>query len=287
MKQDKINKTVKSRIEGKIVNRSIAFEEFQAIAKDILKTLTDYLDVHDIRYYLSYGTLLGAARHHDIIPWDYDIDIQLPRPDFNRFLELIKQEPVAPHLKVFSWENCKNYYQPFLKICDVRTRLVITKTKHTRIPLGVWVDIFALDGASTKEEDNLAVQTEALTWIHRAQAPFMVTENRKEKLWQKLLLCRNQFHPASLYIQKANEIVQTYPFETSENVGQIVSAGSSVKKNVFPKAWLHPAKLPFGKYEFTVPAEYDKILRRQYGDYLQLPPEADRQIPTIGAYWIE
>ena len=119
------------------MRKKIEFQEFQQIAKDILKTLTDYLDAHDLRYFLAYGTLLGAVRHHDIIPWDYDIDIQMPRTDFDRFLELSAKEPVAPHLKVFSWNNCKNYYQPFLKICDTRTRLVITKTKHMHLPLGV------------------------------------------------------------------------------------------------------------------------------------------------------
>lgn len=268
------------------MKKSIDFCEFQAIAKSILKTLTDYLDQHELRYNLAYGTLLGAARHHDIIPWDYDIDIQMPRPDFDRFLAMTVKEPVAPHLKVFSWEICRNYYQPFLKICDTRTRLVITKTKHTHIPLGVWVDIFAIDGASNNEQENLAVQRNAQSIIHRAQAPFMVTNSKKEQIWQLGLLCRNIWHPAADYIRKANEIVQTYPFDTSENVGQIVSAGSSVIKNVFPKAWLKPAKLPFGEYEYTVPAEYDKILRKQYGDYMQFPPEAERQIPSIGAYWL-
>lgn len=268
------------------MRQTIEFHEFQQIAKDILKALTDYLDAHGLRYYLAYGTLLGAVRHHDIIPWDYDIDIQMPRPDFERFLSLTAAEPVAENLKVFSWENCRNYYQPFLKICDTRTRLIITKTKHTHIPLGVWVDIFPLDGTNREEEKNRAVQAQAHLLLAKAQAPFLVTQNRKEWFWQLPQRFFGMWRPAADKIKAINEIARTQPFESSEYIGQIVSSDSDLKKEIIPKAWLTPAKLPFGEYAFTVPSEYDKILRKQYGDYMQLPPEDKRQIPNIGAYWV-
>lgn len=269
------------------MQNKIEFHEFQQIAKGVLKTLTDYLDAHGLRYYLAYGTLLGAVRHHDIIPWDYDIDIQMPRPDFDRFLALSAKEPVAPHITVFSWENSRNYYQPFLKICDARTRLIITKTKHTHIPLGVWVDVFPLDGADASEEKNLAVQSKAHEILHTAQAPFFVTHNWKEWLWQLPRRLRNVFYPASNEIKKIMELAQTCPFETSEYVGQVIASDSTVQKEVFPKAWLEPIKMQFGEYEYTVPAGYDKILRQQYGDYMQLPPEADRKLPGSFSYWVK
>ena len=269
------------------MRQKIDFHEFQKIAKEILKSLTDYLDAHELRYYLAYGTLLGAVRHSDIIPWDYDIDIQMPRPDFDRFLALCAQEAVAPHLKVFSWENYKNYYQPFLKICDTRTRLVITKTKHTHIPLGVWVDIFPLDGVTADEEKNYEIQSAAHKMLCAAQAPFNVTSNWKEWLWQVPRRWRGVFHAAAEDIKKENEIAQACPYDTSEYVGQIVSSDADLSKEVFPKEWLNPAKtMQFGEYTYSVPAEYDAILRKQYGDYMQLPPEEQRQIPSIGAYWI-
>lgn len=268
------------------MQKKIEFKEFQQIAKDILKALTDYLDAHDLRYFLAYGTLLGAVRHHDIIPWDYDIDIQMPRPDFERFLEMTDKEPVAPNLKVFSWKNYKNYYQPFLKICDTRTRLIITKTKHTHIPLGIWVDIFPLDGVDAQKSKNHLLQTKAHQLLRSAQAPFLVTQNWKEWFWQFSRRFRCIWHSAADDIIKMNEIAQTHSFESAEYIGQIVSLDAILEKEVFPRAWLQPIKLPFGKYEYTVPAEYDKILRQQYGDYMQLPPEADRRIPSIGAYWI-
>jgi len=267
--------------------KQIEFQEFQLIAKGILKVLTDYLDSHNLRYYLAYGTLLGAVRHHDIIPWDYDIDIQMPRPDFDRFLALTAEKPVAPHLKVFSWENCKNYYQPFLKICDTRTRLVITKTKHTHIPLGVWVDIFPMDGASSDMQENLRLQNNGLAWVRKANAAFYVPRNIKETFFQLPARMRGVFKPAADSIRRAVDIAKTFPYDEADYVGTIVSIGSDATQEIAPKSdFSDSVRMPFGEYEYTVPAEYDKILRRQYGDYLQLPPEADQQIPTIGAYWI-
>ena len=148
------------------------------------------------------------------------------------------------------------------------------------------MDIFPLDGTYEEEESNLALQRKAHAHLRTAQSPFIVAQNWKEWLWQIPRRLRGVVRPAAEEIKKVNEIAQTLPYETSEYVGQIVSSGAKVKKDVFPREWMQPAKMPFGEYEYTVPAEYDKILRQQYGDYMQFPPEADRQIPSIGAYWI-
>lgn len=95
------------------------------------------------------------------------------------------------------------------------------------------------------------------------------------------------WHPAANNIKKMNELAQTIPFESSNYVGQLVSSDAYLNKEVFLKAWLQPAKMQFGEYEYTVPAEYDKILRQQYGDYMQLPPESERKFPGSCSYWIK
>lgn len=164
------------------MEKSIDFQEFQSIAKGVLKQICAYCDANDLEYYLAFGTLLGAVRHKDIIPWDYDIDIMMPRPDFNRLLQMTKEQPIAENLTVFSWENERNYYIPFLKVCDNRTRLVITKTEGTNIPLGIWVDIFPMDGSSERMEDNKIIQQQAVYYTHKAMMPFVAAHSWKSKL---------------------------------------------------------------------------------------------------------
>ena len=269
------------------MKNSISFAELQTISKEILKTLTDYLDAHGLRYNLAGGTLLGAARHQDIIPWDYDIDIQMPRPDFNRLIELVRDEPVAPHIKVFSWDNTRNYYLPFMKVCDMRTRLVIKRTKHTHIPFGVWVDVFPLDGVSEDMQENNTIQQKTRALARKASRPFLLTNSFKEYLAQLPERLRNMVRPAAYYIRQAQEIAQAHDYDSALSVGTIMSLDASAEHEVNPKSFYAPAKLRFGDYAYTVPAEYDRILRNRYGDYMQLPPEEDRKIPQIGCYWIE
>ncbi len=269
------------------MHKRISFQEFQCVAKDVLKTLTDYLDAHDLRYFLAYGTLLGAVRHHDIIPWDYDIDIQMPRPDFERFLALSAKEPVAPHITVYSWENTRNFYLPFVKVCDNRTRLIITKTKHTHIPLGVWVDIFPIDGAVADMQENLRIQHAVRDWIYKANTAFIVPQNLKETLYQIPARLRNIFKPAAVYIRKACEVAKAHPFESAEYVGTLVSLGEDAEHQVAPKAdFADSVRMPFGEFEYSIPVGYEAVLRREYGDYMQLPPEEKRTIPGSFSYWI-
>ena len=269
------------------MKKAIQFAEFQRIAKELLKTLTDYLDAHDLRYNLAGGTLLGAARHHDIIPWDYDIDIQMPRPDFNRLIELVRTEPVAPHVRIDSWDNTRNYFLPFMKVCDNRTQTILTQTKHSHSKGGVWVDIFPLDGANDDMQQNRAIQKQVVSLQRQAIRPFVAMPTWKESLAQLPARFRNIIRPAASYIRQAQQIAQANDYETAQNVGTITSLDAAVEREINPKSYYAPAKLLFGDYEFTVPAEYDKILRNRYGDYMQLPPEEDRQIPQIECYWVE
>ena len=131
--------------------RLIEFGEFQTIAKSILKRVCEFCEKNGLKYFLSYGTLIGAVRHGDMIPWDYDIDIMMPREDLNKFLELTKNQDAIENVTVFSWVTHKDYYIPFVKVCDSRTRLVITKTTNP-LPLGIWVDmILSVDWSVEKE----------------------------------------------------------------------------------------------------------------------------------------
>lgn len=82
--------------------RLIEFGEFQTIAKSVLKRVCEFCEKNGLKYFLSYGTLIGAVRHGDMIPWDYDIDIMMPREDLNKFLELTKNQDAIENVTVFS-----------------------------------------------------------------------------------------------------------------------------------------------------------------------------------------
>ena len=136
-------------------------------------------------------------------------------------------------------------------------------------------------------QQNIALQKQAVALHNKALRPFIVTQNAKEYLAQIPERIRNVFCPAASYIRKAMQIVQANSYETSQTVGTIASLDVPAPREINPKSCYTPAKLPFGAYEYTVPADYDTVLRNMYGDYMQLPPEEDRKIPQIGCYWVE
>ena len=266
--------------------RLIEFGEFQTIAKSVLKRICEFCEKNGLKYFLSYGTLIGAVRHGDMIPWDYDIDIMMPREDLNKFLELTKNQDAIENVTVFSWVTHKDYYIPFVKVCDSRTRLVITKTTNP-LPLGIWVDIFPTDGIVSVEEST-ETKNKAAKYIKAAKAPYMESENEKEKLFKLYSIIRSKFKPSSEYLKKAAEIASEHSYYDCDKAGAILSVDWSVEKEYFDKEYTDELiKLPFGDREYYCPSGYDAILTKQYGDYMTLPPEEQRAIPKIKAYMIK
>ena len=92
--------------------REIGFSEIKSVALDILKDVAHFCDTHDIRYVLAYGTMLGAVRHKGFIPWDDDIDIMMPRDDYNRFIKTYNEH--NSRYQVFSIENSRFFNLSYL-----------------------------------------------------------------------------------------------------------------------------------------------------------------------------
>lgn len=266
--------------------RLIEFGEFQTIAKSVLKRVCEFCEKNGLKYFLSYGTLIGAVRHGDMIPWDYDIDIMMPREDLNKFLELTKNQDAIENVTVFSWVTHKDYYIPFVKVCDSRTRLVITKTTNP-LPLGIWVDIFPADGIVSVEEST-ETKNKAAKYTKAARAPYMEPANAKEKVFKLFSVLRSKFKPSSEYLKKASELASEHSYYDCDKVGLILSLCWDVERTSFERKYTDELiKLPFGDREYYCPSGYDAILTKQFGDYMTPPPEKERETPKIKAYMIK
>ena len=124
--------------------KRISFEEAKRVELDILLHVAKFCDEHGLRYFLAYGTLIGAVRHKGFIPWDDDIDIQMPREDYEKLLELYPKENTDEKYFLLAPEM-KGAHHPYAKIIDTRTVKKELGAKKNN-PLGVDIDVFPLDG---------------------------------------------------------------------------------------------------------------------------------------------
>lgn len=120
-------------------------EDVQNLQLGIIDKMDSFCLENNIRYFLAYGTLIGAIRHEGFIPWDDDIDVWMLRPDYDRFLEVFPAWAEKNGLFLNSPSTARRYNRVFSKVCDSRTILVETDRRN-EFEEGAFVDVFPVDG---------------------------------------------------------------------------------------------------------------------------------------------
>ena len=260
----------------------MSFEEQQKVAKNILKNFKEFCQEHSLRYYLSYGTLLGAVRHKDIIPWDYDIDVLMPRPDFDKFLELTKDNDIAGKFHAFSYKNTPGYYLWFTKLCDNDTRLVVTKTR-SKIPLGMWIDIFPLDAIPDDDAKAKELRAKIISLQNEAAYPI---RNDFKGLGRIIQIFKNLTHKVRSedLLRQAHDLARENDYEKAKTVGSFSMFGNSANEYLDKSYYEDTVMLQLGDAQYCAPSRYDEMLTISYGDYMT-PPESYEE-PKSFAYYI-
>lgn len=226
---------------------------------------------HDLKYTVAYGTMLGAVRHRGLIPWDDDIDVMMPRPDYNRFIELTLKG-MAPGYNVLSVYNCKTYYLTWAKVIDANTTLI--ELKHlSECPTGAFIDVFPCDGIPRDAKEMK--KNERLFYKHQNRV--CVLFNKGIHSWKSKLryLVYKILFNQQKELLKADQIAQSTPFESARYVqfyGEANGLNAAFDKSVFD----HYIELPFENSTCKSLAKTEYCLTKQYGDYMQLPPEENR-----------
>lgn len=258
---------VKERVRTK---EEVAPEQVKKIGYSILSDVAEFCERNGIQYSLACGTALGAIRHDGFIPWDDDVDICMPRPDYERFLDAYTSEQFV----LYDTRYQKNYPYAFAKVCDRNTVLI----EHIEEPckFGVYIDIFPIDGLPQSEELRKK-HMKKLAWDFRLLAWKRMPRDKKLDIPHKLIMlaAKSVLHivPIRFLVRKLEYDVKKYSYTRSDFVGHLVSPapwGEDVK----PKAVFdNPVRHIFEDRKFLVPGDVDKYLTLEYGDYMQLPPE--------------
>ena len=142
-------------------------DRWNATILDILKAFMQICDRHGLRYYCCAGTAIGAVRHHGIIPWDDDIDVIMPRPDYDRLLEIAKVEDFGKY-EIISPYSDPTYPLFFSKLSDRTTTLI--EERERPCVIGLYVDIFPLDATDDDVEKAKMLKAKYTKIINRLNA---------------------------------------------------------------------------------------------------------------------
>ena len=239
--------------------RELSLDERKKILLEILKDIDAFCKKEKITYYLDSGTLLGAVRHKGFILWDDDIDIAMPRDDYERFRLLFNSEKCI----VFSHKTKKDYYYQFVKVKYRRSSIIETDIPQIE-GLGVNIDVFPLDGMP----DNLI--------LRRIHQDYLMLLNKVRALNVHL----NDRAPSVLkfafrwkwLIRRTDNSGKRFDMSKSKYCGNIVV--TNVRHKEIPiKCFAGTEYLDFEDGKYPAPAGYDEYLRMLYGDYMKLPPK--------------
>lgn len=259
-------------------------ELLKKIELGILDEIVRICEKHALTYFIIGGTLIGAVRHKGFVPWDDDIDIAMPRKDYENFRKICRKE-LDPDLFLQDWESEPYYYLPFAKVRKNNTVLEEHYTEDINIHKGIYIDIFILDNAEKQDSFSQALQGTVYKGLNKIMwAKAVYTSGKYNKF--KYFITKTFFW--IIRLEKLSKFIQKFmSINKNEDSEYFVSIGSrygykiqTIKKNKY----YPPRKMEFEGRLFNVPNDYNYILRRIYGDYMTLPPEEKRK-PSHHVYF--
>ena len=259
--------------------RSMTLQEVQNVSLEILKDVHFFCESHNIRYSIHYGTLIGAIRHKGFIPWDDDIDIVMPRPDYERFC---KEYQSSNGYKLIKPETPESFFI-YARLCEIEKTNVYSKWPWATIPTGVWIDILPLDGLPS-DEGQFFSHVRKIRKLQkkigriRSGKYLQLSETHGIKDFVYCLIKRLFYSKYDIrkLISDNIQLLKSYPFDDSEYVGQLCTMDYPEKEHN-PKSDFKSFELmQFCDQEFYVMNGYDNVLRRYFGNYMELPPEDQR-----------
>lgn len=255
-------------------------EESKLMLLDIMDTIDRFCRQESICYSLAYGTLIGAIRHHGFIPWDDDIDIIMPRKDYDRFITSFKAE----NYHVFSPEEDPSYPLQYARVSDVRTYSVDQHGNASYLA----IDVFPLDGVP----DGAVARKMYLTRIK------LLTRLWSSQVFTKKLSCsrdypfrKNCMIVAAKCIGKvfglkavANHFIRVkhlFPMEGTQSCSSLSEPGVLFESGKM----VGYTDGQFEGHTYRIPVDYDYQLRLIYGEYMTMPPVEAQVNHGARTYW--
>lgn len=248
--------------------------ELQSRLLEMFQWFHELCEKNNLRYYALGGTALGAVRHRGFIPWDDDIDVGMPRTDYERMEQILGREHSGRYVLETPNTTAKDYFYPLSKLYDTETTL--TENTRLKIKRGIFIDIFPLDGIGDSEEEAKR-NYRPIHWKHNLLLTRVTGIRAGRSRLKNAAVLVARFIPEQILDNKKlllglDRDCKKRDFDSNAWIGNLVGAWKY--RELMPREVLGTPTL----YEFEGkmmygPQQADIYLTYLYGDWRKLPPK--------------
>lgn len=259
-------------------------KKLQQTEIDMLADIIDICEKYDINYFGIYGTLIGAIRHNGFIPWDDDMDIGMFREDYEKFEKVFDRE-LGDKYDLMTPLREKGFASTVIKVEKKGTKFVPECSKKMKCKQGIFIDIFIYDKVSS---DQKLYQKQAKKTRFLARLIFLAGSPDPEIPLKGItkvaaeIICKSVHYLLKIvpgihvFLYKKFEKYSTMANGEETDI-YVMFQDNEPDKSIAKKSDILPCKqIAFDGVQMSIPQNYDDVLRKRYGEYMTLPPVAER-----------
>ena len=249
--------------------------EYQTYLIDMLRFLTEFCKNNGIVFYMFYGSLIGTMRHQGFIPWDDDIDVVFPRPEYEKLISALGH--TDGRYQIVSMHTNNLFTAPLAKLIDTKTKLIQNYGYRETVELGAYIDLFVYDGFPDDEKRRSEHMDRCIKltkqWSHANHSFHYSGSSFIKDVARRAWYLPSVIKGTKCCLKEIDKNAKKYSFDDCHYVGSAayVTYGS---REIFEKTDLSFTE--YGVFEgiqVPIPNGYDHILTHIYGDWRKLPPK--------------
>lgn len=260
-----------SKYQNFELSNGITIRQYQLKVFEIFKYFKKICEDNNLTYWCGGGTMLGAVRHGGFIPWDDDIDVFMPRKDYNRLYEIWNKVADTTHYALARTDKSHNYHHTDMWIVDLQTTYIYKYSENEDIFHGCYIDVIPFEGCPSSFFKRIKqIYHSILYGIYNVQR-LPDNQSRFLRLPTKiaLSLVRNPEKRYQIWKNHENKMSK-YDFYKSKFVKETITSFKGLFRK-YNRELFQTIDMPFEGIMVKIPMGYDKYLTRIYGDYMQAP----------------